>query len=97
MNPLDYAQYGVAIFAVAMLGFVVYLFIKREDRREENQAKKDASFLAFMERQETSFKSTIDNHLDEQKKAMDKLTIVTDKQNQISEEMLEYLKKCNEK
>jgi uncharacterized protein HemX len=96
MNPLDYAEYGVAIFAVAMLGFVVYLFIRREDRRDENQAKKDTQFLSFMEKQELSFKNTIDNHLDEQKKAMESLTAVTDKQNQVSEELLDYLKKCNE-
>ncbi len=54
MNPVDFIQLGVAGIAIIVLGLVIKLFLKSQDK-----------FVSFMERQETNFKETIDNHLEE--------------------------------
>ena len=36
MNLLDYAQFGVAIFAIACLGFVIKQFISFLKKQEDN-------------------------------------------------------------
>ena len=88
---LEIAKVGgpVTVVLVIMYGLIRYLI--------KTQSERDKQMILFIERQETSFKSTIDNHLDAQKKAMGDLTAVTDKQNKVSGELLDYLKKCNGK
>ena len=36
MNPLDFAQFGVAIFSMAVLGFVIREFLKFAKNQENN-------------------------------------------------------------
>jgi flagellar biosynthesis/type III secretory pathway M-ring protein FliF/YscJ len=79
----------VTIVLIALYAIVRYLI--------EKQSERDKQTIAFIERQEMNFKNTIDNHLDAQKKSMDNLTAVTDQQNKVNRELLEYLKKCNGK
>jgi translation initiation factor IF-3 len=88
---LEIAKNGapVTVALIALYAIVRYLI--------EKQAERDKQMTSFIERQETNFKNTIDNHLDGQKKSIDKLSENLEKQNEVNELLIEYLKKCNEK
>lgn len=81
MTIIDYAQFGVAIFSVAALAYVVTFIVKR--------------FLDFLKAQEISFTEIITNHLAESNKILSENTQSAIKLKNAIYNLMKWLNKNN--
>ena len=58
MEQVPFAEYGVAIFAIGALVFVIRAFLK-------NAKDKDIVFTTYMKKKDEAFSSVINNHLND--------------------------------
>ncbi|XOB41806.1 MAG: hypothetical protein ACKKMS_00180 [Candidatus Nealsonbacteria bacterium] len=83
MNLFELAQFGVAIFAVGCLAYVITFVVKK--------------FLDFLKRQEDNFTDIIKNHISddtEAKKQLEKSHVGLTK---VIEQLLRFLERNNRK
>ena len=81
MNLFDLANYGVAIFAIGCLAYVITFVVKR--------------FLDFQRRQEDNFSEIIKNHLHSDMEAKNKLEQSNIGLIKMIEQLIRFLEKNN--
>ena len=81
MDLYNLAQFGVAIFAVGALAYVITFTVKR--------------FLDFLTRQEDNFTAIIKNHISDDTKAKNKLEQSNTALTTAVEQLIRFLEKNN--